>query len=156
MPGVPDVYQGTELTEPTLVDPDNRRPVDFGRRSDLLDALDQGETATDPDGHKLRLTSRLLRLRRDRPDLFDASAGYQTLESTSPHVLGFVRGGLATIVTRWPGQLARAGWGAASVDLPEGDWTNVLTEAAVAVNSPTTSVEELLSGLPVAVLVRST
>ncbi|HKD98981.1 MAG TPA: malto-oligosyltrehalose synthase, partial [Micromonosporaceae bacterium] len=76
MPGVPDVYQGTELWENSLVDPDNRRPVDFEARSALLERLDTGWLPpVDPTGAvKLLVTSRALRLRRDRPELFNGYA----------------------------------------------------------------------------------
>src|ERR1700736_5375686 len=80
MPGVPDVYQGCELTGLSLVDPDNRRPVDYVRRQSLLADLDAGRldaaSSPDPDpvarldAAKLLVTSRALRLRRDHPDWF--------------------------------------------------------------------------------------
>ena len=75
MPGVPDVYQGTELWEDSLVDPDNRRPVDFaarGRAAGRARRRRAAPPAIDDFGRaKLWLVSRTLRLRRDRPDLFD-------------------------------------------------------------------------------------
>ncbi|MCW2794855.1 malto-oligosyltrehalose synthase, partial [Nocardioides sp.] len=75
IPGVPDVYQGSELWEQSLVDPDNRRPIDFDVREALL--ASSGPTSLpvqvdDPGTAKLRVTSRALKLRRDRPDLFTA------------------------------------------------------------------------------------
>src|SRR5204862_2776151 len=72
MPGVPDVYQGTELWDNSLVDPDNRRPVDFALRRDLLARLDAGWLPpVDASGAaKLLVTTRALRLRRARPGLF--------------------------------------------------------------------------------------
>ena len=81
MPGVPDVYQGTEFWDRSLIDPDNRRPVDFGARRAALAALDAGDrpaSYTD-DAAKLLVTSRALRLRRDRPELF---TGYAPLPAT--------------------------------------------------------------------------
>ncbi|HET7219895.1 MAG TPA: malto-oligosyltrehalose synthase [Vicinamibacterales bacterium] len=84
-PGVPDFYQGTELWDTSLVDPDNRRPVDFDHRARLLDEIDAvlalppderaARIATFirewPDGRiKLLLTAAALRLRRERPDIF--------------------------------------------------------------------------------------
>ena len=65
LPGVPDVYQGSEMTSYSLVDPDNRRPVDFGRRSRRLDELDAGTRRDGLDDDKLWVTSRALRLRRE-------------------------------------------------------------------------------------------
>ncbi len=74
-PGVPDIYQGNEIWDYSLVDPDNRRPVDYNRRRDMLDALPTaapGELMqTWPDGRiKLFLTQRVLRFRREHADLF--------------------------------------------------------------------------------------
>ena len=80
------------------------------------------------------MTSRALRLRRERPELFGPGAGYEPLLSTSPHALGFVRAGsVATVVTRWPGLLARSGWKDHVVTLPPGRWNDVLTGAEHAV-----------------------
>src|SRR6185369_10081333 len=74
MPGVADVYQGCELTGLSLVDPDNRRPVDYQRRRRLLDALDSApDQAAGLDAEKLLVTSRALWLRRDHPDWFGGS-----------------------------------------------------------------------------------
>src|SRR5690606_5926729 len=71
-PGVPDVYQGSELWETSLVDPDNRRRVDFEVRRGLLERVDAGwQPPIDESGAaKLLVVARSLRLRRDRPDLF--------------------------------------------------------------------------------------
>ncbi|MDQ3628827.1 MAG: malto-oligosyltrehalose synthase, partial [Actinomycetota bacterium] len=125
LPGVPDTYQGTELVELSLVDPDNRRPVDYAGRVARLQRLDAGAAPVDLSEEKLLVTSRALRLRRERPEVFAGS--YQPVVSASPHLLGFVRGGdVATLVTRWPGALES--WGGVSVDLP-GSWTDVLTGA---------------------------
>src|SRR6266478_4210760 len=74
-PGVPDIYQGTEIWDYSLVDPDNRRAVDYNRRRDMLEGLAIASPAdlmqTWPDGRiKLFLTQRVLRFRRDHTDLF--------------------------------------------------------------------------------------
>src|SRR3954454_213562 len=69
MPGIPDLYQGQELPDFSLVDPDNRRPVDYELRRRLLAASDPGDT---PAAHKLRVVSAALRLRNQRPDAFAA------------------------------------------------------------------------------------
>jgi (1->4)-alpha-D-glucan 1-alpha-D-glucosylmutase len=87
VPGVPDCYQGTELPDFSLVDPDNRRPVDYGLRGQLLaDPSRQG-------AEKLALIVRLLGLRRNHPDLF-ASGDYCPVSvrgSRAGHVLAFTR-----------------------------------------------------------------
>ena len=97
-PGVPDTYQGTELWDFSLVDPDNRRPVDFQRRTAALAAIgerlgrDGAETlaadllATRHDGRiKLYLVHRALTFRAAHPELFGPDAAYQPLEATGPH-----------------------------------------------------------------------
>lgn len=78
-PGVPDIYQGNEIWDFSLVDPDNRRPVDYERRRELLRSLEGAAPAELlqqwPDGRiKLFLTQRLLRLRREHPALFQRGA----------------------------------------------------------------------------------
>ncbi|HET8962150.1 malto-oligosyltrehalose synthase, partial [Nocardioides sp.] len=106
MPGVPDVYQGSELWEQSLVDPDNRRPVDFGLRERLL--ADPGSNR--PDRTKLLVTSAALRLRRDRPDLFTTYAPVTVEGPAADHALAFDRGGAISVVTRLPVGLADE-WG---------------------------------------------
>ncbi len=151
MPGVPDTYQGTELWDNSLVDPDNRRPVDFAERRTLLAQLDAGRIPPiDPTGAaKLLVTSRALRLRRDRPELF---TGYQPLGLDHRHVVAFDRGGAITVATRLPATLARhGGFGADdALDLPDGDWLDVLTGRPA-----DGTLAELLSTYPVALLVAS-
>jgi (1->4)-alpha-D-glucan 1-alpha-D-glucosylmutase len=154
LPGVPDVYQGQEILAPSLVDPDNRRPVDFAVRSALLDGLRTGEPH-DLATEKLWVTSRALKLRSELPELFGHGAGYEPLLSTSPHALGFVRAGtMATVVTRWPGLLARSGWKDHVVTLAPGLWNDVLTGALHAVEDGSVRCEELLGRMPVALLAR--
>ena len=120
MPGVPDMYQGCELAGLRLVDPDNRAPVDFARRRDLLAALDARGPAARPGpgpgrgqaaGHLAAL-----RLRREHPDWF--AGEYTPLAAEGPaarHAVGFARGGHAvTVATRLPGgPAARAAAGPA-------------------------------------------
>ncbi|MEU0556076.1 malto-oligosyltrehalose synthase [Dactylosporangium sp. NPDC006015] len=154
MPGVPDVYQGTELWEDSLVDPDNRRPVDFAERRDLLAALDAAAVQPPVDSSgvaKLLVVSRALRLRRDRPELF---RGYQPVPTTGDsagHTIAFDRGGALTVATRLPLRLATAGgWDSETLVLPGGAWTDVLTGRAIA----SARVGDILSTYPVALLVR--
>ena len=125
MPGVPDVYQGTEFWDRSLTDPDNRRPFDFGARRAALAALDAGEqpaSYTD-DAAKLLVTSRALRLRRDRPELFTGYTPVQATGAAAAHLLGFDRGGTAgggalTLATRLPRGLERqGGWQETAVEL---------------------------------------
>jgi len=154
VPGVPDLYQGSELWEQSLVDPDNRRPVDFATRRHLLTTVSGAPprpTAPDDDGRaKLHLVATVLRLRRDRPELF---SGYQPVEATGPaadHVLAFDRGGLISVVTRLPIGLERAGgWGDTRLELPRGTFRDVLTD-----RHADPLLARMLSDLPVAVLVK--
>ncbi|NHC13921.1 malto-oligosyltrehalose synthase [Motilibacter deserti] len=154
MPGVPDVYQGTEIVDLSLVDPDNRRPVDYDRRKDLLSALDGGMEPDGLDAEKLLVVSQALRLRSERPEAFGASGSYEPLTSSSPHALGFVRGGsVAVVTTRLGAGLERAGgWAEETVELPAGRWVDRLTGASFAGGS--VRLGGLLSTLPVVLLAR--
>jgi (1->4)-alpha-D-glucan 1-alpha-D-glucosylmutase len=155
MPGVPDVYQGTELWEDSLVDPDNRRPVDFDARQSLLATLDEAGSPPDigADGAaKLSVTSRALRLRRQRPELF---TGYGALWASGPaaqHAVAFDRGGAITVATRLPATLEGAGGWAETVLDVGGAATDVLTGRSV---TGAVALGNLLATYPVALLVRS-
>jgi (1->4)-alpha-D-glucan 1-alpha-D-glucosylmutase len=161
MPGVPDVYQGTELWDLSLVDPDNRRPVDYDQRRRLLAALDEGVAAgsvpaVDETGAaKLLVVSRTLRARRDSPEWFD---GYQPITATgaaAEHVVAFDRGGAVTVATRLPAALAAAGgWGDTGLQLPTGAWRDLFTGARVVSDANGAPLAEVLARLPVALLVR--
>jgi (1->4)-alpha-D-glucan 1-alpha-D-glucosylmutase len=155
MPGVPDTYQGCELWDLSLVDPDNRRPVDFGLRSALLARLDDGWRPAwdDPDGAaKLLVVSRALRLRRDRPSLFSAYAPVTATGPAAQHVVAFDRGGAVTVGTRLPVGLERAGgWRFTSLPLSPGTWTDLLTDRPYSGSAP---LAELLADYPVALLAR--
>jgi (1->4)-alpha-D-glucan 1-alpha-D-glucosylmutase len=161
MPGVPDVYQGTELVDLSLVDPDNRRLVDYGERSKRLARLDGGQTPRDLDDEKLRVTSAALRLRRDRPGWFvGEDSTYAPVATTSDRALAFARGNadgpkVVTVATRLAAGLeADGGWGDATVALPPGEWEDVLTGHRVRVDgSGGATLERLLGELPVALLV---
>jgi (1->4)-alpha-D-glucan 1-alpha-D-glucosylmutase len=120
----------------------------------MLLTLDAGP-ATNLSQEKLDVTSRTLRLRRDRPELFGPASAYAPLLSTSPHTLGFVRGSsVATVVTRWPGLLARSGgWNDHIVMLSPGRWKDILTGAAHTTEDGSVSCAALHDDLPVALLV---
>ncbi|MFD8278170.1 malto-oligosyltrehalose synthase [Streptomyces solisilvae] len=181
MPGVPDLYMGTEHIYTALVDPDNRRPPELG-----------GEPAAQgPSAEKLLLTRAALRLRREHPGWFGPGSGYAPLTAEGPtaaHCTAFVRTGTSertetpvqtgasertgasvrtsvddpgtaggergavTVVTRLSRRLAEAGgWGATRLPLPPGRWRDLLTGRTAEGAVP---LEELLSRLPVALLVR--
>jgi (1->4)-alpha-D-glucan 1-alpha-D-glucosylmutase len=159
MPGAPDVYQGTELVDLSLVDPDNRRPVDYARRRALLERLDAGEAPQGLDMEKLLVVSRALRLRRDHPDRTGPGASYEPVPTTSPHAVAFARGGsVVAVATRMPVAVERqGGWGGATVALPPGTWRDVLggPEGGPSYEGGDVPLATLLSTLPVALLVRS-
>ena len=107
---MPDVYQGTELWETSLVDPDNRRPVDFARRRRCSREIDAGALPADRRVRRRQAAGHraALRLRRDRPELF---TGYTPLTAAGPaadHLVAFDRGGAITVATRLPVGLAEA------------------------------------------------
>jgi (1->4)-alpha-D-glucan 1-alpha-D-glucosylmutase len=159
-PGIPDLYQGTEVWDLSLVDPDNRRPVDYDARRRLLSALTSAgpEAALargDEGGPKLWLIHRLLGHRRRHPGAYGSGSGYEPLSVSgagAPHVVAFTRtGGLAVVVPRLLSRL-RDGWAGTSAALPGGRWVDVLTGEAV--DGGDASVGALLRRFPVAVLGR--
>jgi (1->4)-alpha-D-glucan 1-alpha-D-glucosylmutase len=161
-PGVPDTYQGSELWDLSLVDPDNRRPVDYALRRELLDGVRDG--ALDPldridDGTpKLWVTHRALQLRRRRPDLF-AGAPYRPVHAAgerAAHVVAFSRGDAAlTVAPRLALAVCEEGWGDTTLSLPPGRWTDELRAGGGPDLEGEIKVGELLGALPVALLVRS-
>lgn len=154
-PGVPDVYQGSELWERSLVDPDNRRPVDVAERRALLARLDAGWLPpVDADGAaKLLVTSRALRLRRDHPVLFERYLPLPAIGPAARHLVAVDRGGAIALATRLPrGLEAAGGWGGTSVLLPDGPHVDVLTGSEHAGGE--VAVADLLTRYPVALLRR--
>ncbi len=134
-PGMPDTYQGTELWDLSLVDPDNRRPVDYEARARLLGDLGEATVeqvmARSEEGlPKLYLISRALELRRRLPEAFGPEGRYEPLAVSgekAQHVLGFLRWGVvATVVPRLVMGLG-ADWGGTTIELPAGTWRNRLT-----------------------------
>ncbi len=171
MPGVPDFYQGTELWDLSLVDPDNRRPVDLGARASLLESIGEAPdwralAATWPDGRiKLALIRRHLALRQQWPEVF-TSGSYRPLEVAGAHgneIVAFARisGRDAVIVAcgrlfgratndgrRWPSGDA---WDATLAVEGFSGISNVLA-AGKTITGPKLVVSELFDGLPVALL----
>ena len=163
-PGVPDLYQGAELWDHSLVDPDNRRPVDYDLRRELLAKLTvrtpreaaELAVANFEDGSpKLWTITQALRLRLERPTSFDASASYTPLRaegSKAEHVVAFLRSDdVIAVAPRLPHQLADS-WSGTSLQLPEGVWTDRLSGQEFA--GGTVRVSALLDRFPVALLVR--
>jgi (1->4)-alpha-D-glucan 1-alpha-D-glucosylmutase len=158
-PGVPDIYQGTELWDLSLVDPDNRRPVDYRRRRALLAELDgmkaEDVLARSDDGlPKLLVTREALALRARRPEAFGAGATYRPLGVSgdrADNVVAFTRSEQVVVVVprltlRLDGQ-----WDRTTVRLPVGRWRNVFTGDEVA-GGQEVGVADLLAAFPVALL----
>ena len=168
VPGVPDIYQGGELWDYSLVDPDNRQPVDWDIRQALLAEV-AAVAPTDlaqcwQDGReKLFVTRRLLEWRRSHPDLF-AEADYQPLEvdgERSGHLCAFARNrsgvSLVVAVPRLIYALYRGGptadWGAAEIVLPgTGAWRDLFTGRRLVLQERV-RVADLLGDFPVSVLI---
>jgi (1->4)-alpha-D-glucan 1-alpha-D-glucosylmutase len=153
MPGVPDVYQGSELFEGSLVDPDNRRPVDFDECRALLAGL-AGSSLPDTrtPSAKLWLATQALKARRDRPDLFTS---YHPLVLDGPlqrHLVAFDRGGAITLATRLPVALeASGGWGESEVRLPPGRYRDALNDQLA---SGTVKLGAIFATYPASLLLR--
>ncbi|GLI26968.1 malto-oligosyltrehalose synthase [Agromyces rhizosphaerae] len=154
-PGVPDVYQGSELWETSLVDPDNRRPVDFGERRRLLAEIDAGALPpVDESGAaKLLVTSRALRLRRDRPERFTRYTPMAVEGPAAAHAIAFDRGGALAVATRLPVGLAARGddpWAGTVLLRHSGPTVDVLTGRRF--EGGVVPMGELLATYPVALL----
>ncbi len=159
LPGVADTYQGTETVALTLVDPDNRRPVDAPDLAARLARLDTGALPRDLSDEKLLVTSRTLRARRDLPEAFlGPGTGVLPVAGSSDCLLAYARTAttgprVVVLATRLSATLDRlGGWADHTVTLPDGPWYDLLT------GSPHPGglrpVAELLGTLPVALLVR--
>jgi (1->4)-alpha-D-glucan 1-alpha-D-glucosylmutase len=152
MPGVPDTYQGGELWDLSLVDPDNRRTVDFTARADLLARIDHGwlPDVDDSGAAKLLVVSRTLRARREHPERFTGYTPLRAAGPAAPHAVAFARNGVVAVATRLPVGLAtRGGWGETALPLPEGSWTDAFTGFLTSNNVP---LADLLTRYPVALL----
>jgi len=160
-PGVPDTYQGSELWDLSLVDPDNRRPVDYDLRRRMLSELESGmdveeiERRMDSGLPKLWIVHNALCLRREHPEWFGAEAEYTPLVadgSKAEYLVGYLRGScVATLVPRWTLSLSDR-WGATTVELPPGQWKNLLTRETV--TGGRLRAQTLLQRFPVALLTR--
>ena len=157
-PGVPDVYQGDEMWQLALVDPDNRRPVDYALRRRLLaDARGADAAAAwsrrDEGLPKLWLVRHVLDLRRQHEVTF-RSGGYRPMPADGPQadaVVAFERGReVVTVVPRLVRRIERVGWSDTRLALPPGRWRNL----DGAERQGTVALAELLAGFPVAILER--
>ncbi|HEV3389115.1 MAG TPA: malto-oligosyltrehalose synthase [Solirubrobacteraceae bacterium] len=143
-PGIPDMYEGDELAFRALVDPDNRRPVDFDWRQAMLRRL-MGGAQPVAETRKLFVTLRLLGLRTRRPEPFAGS--YEPVDA-GPSACAFLRGGdLLTVVA------VRAGVVPGTIDAPGGQWRDVLRGEERSFDSRT-PVQDVVGGLGIAVFER--
>ncbi|UFS60939.1 malto-oligosyltrehalose synthase [Subtercola endophyticus] len=156
-PGSPDVYQGSELWETSLVDPDNRRAVDFDVRRAMLARLDAGDLPPidETGAAKLLITSRALRLRRDKPGQFEGYRPLVAVGSAAHHVVAFDRDEAITVVTRLPVGLAeRGGWGETTISTDYERVHDVITGRSYPGDG--IRLADLLATYPVALLVPMT
>ncbi len=159
-PGVPDIYQGTELFDLSLVDPDNRRKVDYSLRQQLLDSLDDSSPAEIWDARasglvKLHFLRKGLSLRSDRSHSFGPMGGYARLDARGTHasrVFSFMRGtDVIAVVSRLWTKFG-SDFGETTLTLPEGSWVNVLTGMDLL---GTMSIQDILGPFPGAMLERT-
>jgi len=143
-PGIPDMYEGDELAFRALVDPDNRRPVDFDWRQAMLRRL-MGGSAPDGETQKLFVTLRLLGLRARRPEPFAGT--YEPLDA-GPSTCAFVRGGDVLVAVA-----VRSGPVEGTVEAPRGRWRDVLRGEERSFGSRT-RVQDIVGALGIAVLER--
>jgi (1->4)-alpha-D-glucan 1-alpha-D-glucosylmutase len=159
-PGVPDLYQGTELWSLHLVDPDNRQPVDYdARRSALAEVKSLSPSAiwqrADEGLPKMWVTHAALHVRRRHPDVFGPHGSYEPATVQGPragHVVAFRRG--SDVMTVVPRLVITAGgqWCGTTLRVPDGTWQNVLTDNRV--SGGEVDLAELWREFPVALLER--
>jgi (1->4)-alpha-D-glucan 1-alpha-D-glucosylmutase len=159
-PGVPDFYQGTELWNFTLVDPDNRQPVDFEVRRRLLADLKNATPEKvmkriDEGMPKLWLIRQGLALRKRHPEWFGPQAAFEPVEvrwTRRDHVVAFMRAdSVVTVVPRLVAKLD-GDWRDTLIELPRGEWTNHLTGERL--RGGHIQLAELMRRFPVALLSR--
>ena len=158
-PGVPDLYQGDELWQLALVDPDNRRPVDFAARRRLLSEAREIDAAAawtrrDDGLPKLWLVRHALDLRRRHEAAFGPGGKYRPLAAEGTlagAVVAFSRGeAVVAVVPRLVRQVERLGWSDTRLALPDGRWRNLDR----AEHAGTVPLATLVAGFPVALLER--
>lgn len=163
-PGVPDIYQGCELWDLSLVDPDNRRPVDYARRRALLEAsagrtpADAWQQDPDSGAAKQWLIATALRLRARLPHAFGIEGTYTPMHAAgrfSDDVLAFGRGTPAAVIAiaQRRSLRRRGAWGDTMIPLPDGDWHNLCDGTTS--RGGAVALSDLLARFPVALLERA-
>ncbi|MBV9302085.1 MAG: malto-oligosyltrehalose synthase [Acidobacteriaceae bacterium] len=157
-PGIPDTYQGSELWDLSLVDPDNRRPVDYELRRRILGelpnlAVEEVWKRIDEGLPKLWTIYHTLRIRRQYVSAFQDGAPYRPLPAEgakAQHAVAYMRGDdIAVLVPRLVLKLDRC-WGDTSIEMPCGNWRNQLSGAVH--KGCQLAVSEVLDPFPVALL----
>lgn len=171
-PGVPDIYQGAELWDLSLMDPDNRRPVDFARRSALLDRVNSAPVCSARilmenwrcSAIKLHVITRILQLRSRLPEVFEAG-DYESLNATGPKadcVCAFSRRNdssmIVVAVARFPARRHEdPSWGNTQIPTPQGRVSgrlhDILTSKSVSYEGGVIEAADVFDTMPVAVLV---
>ena len=159
-PGVPDIYQGTEVWDLSLVDPDNRRPVNYQIRRNLLSEIPNLSVETvwrriDEGLPKLWTIYHALRTRREYPACFDERGVYTPVYATgakAEHVVSYRRGEDVLVVVPRLILKRNGSWGDTSIELPPGRWRNRLT--ADELEGGPVEIAELLERFPIALLAR--
>ncbi len=159
-PGIPDFYQGTEIWDLSLVDPDNRRPVDYNLRRKLVAELPHLDAAQvmsrmDEGLPKLWTIFHALRVRRAYDDCFGASGAYTALSAKgpkAPHVVAYQRGEKAIVVVPRLALKLNGAWNGAELRIPAGEWKNEFTGASI--SGGDLNLEDLLAPFPIALLIK--
>ncbi|MGH7664683.1 MAG: malto-oligosyltrehalose synthase, partial [Gemmatimonadaceae bacterium] len=154
-------YQGCELWDLSLVDPDNRRAVDFDARAKLLDEIRGARPAevlarAESGAPKLWVVAHALQVRRERPDAFGTDSTYEPIYARGPasdHVVAFMRND--EVLTIAPRLVLKLGgdWVGTTLPIPSGRWSNVLDDRGR--EGGPVALADLLRDFPVALLVRS-
>ncbi|MDO5701453.1 MAG: malto-oligosyltrehalose synthase [Bowdeniella nasicola] len=154
--GVADIYQGSEVIRTSLVDPDNRRPVDFEALYSQLRLLDGGARPQGLDQEKLALTAAITRLRRTHHEAF-LDGEITPLPTTTAYALAYARGAdrdVVVVAERLGARVSdRGGFATHEVVLEEGSWRDILTGRTI--SGGPVRLAELLDTWPVAVVVRA-
>jgi (1->4)-alpha-D-glucan 1-alpha-D-glucosylmutase len=159
-PGIPDFYQGTEIWNLSLVDPDNRRPVDYDLRRGLLAELShlgvkQVMARMDEGLPKLWTIYHALRVRREHDECFGDAAAYTPLYAEGPkakHVVAYLRGENALVVLPRLVLTLNGQWNGAKLQIPPGQWKNELTGSYI--SGGALPMSDLLAPFPVALLIK--
>ena len=159
-PGIPDTYQGCELWDLSLVDPDNRRPVDYEKRRQLLSELpnlnaQQVWERCEEGLPKFWATYRILHLRRKHPEYFGPESDYTPVfaeGSKAGHLIGYQRGERVVVLAPRLVMKLAGNWEDTTVIIPVGNWRNQLTDSMV--NSGKQHLADVFGHFPVALLAR--